>query len=81
MLALVAIMYLLLDLLAITCVLVMVDRAEVKRLLPYVFIYGLFHAYLVRTVRLVAYVQEWVFVASRRDLYVPARVADKAPFY
>jgi cellulose synthase/poly-beta-1,6-N-acetylglucosamine synthase-like glycosyltransferase len=80
-LALVALMYLLLDLFAIACVLVMVDRAEVKRLFPYVFIYGPFHAYLVRTLRLVAYVQEWMFVASRRDWYVPARIADKAPFY
>jgi cellulose synthase/poly-beta-1,6-N-acetylglucosamine synthase-like glycosyltransferase len=80
-LVLVTMLYILLDFVAIACALVVVDRAEVKRLLPYVLVYGPFHAYLMRTVRLVAYVQEWVFASSRRDRYVPARVANRAPLY
>ena len=80
-LVLAAMVYVLLDLIAVGCVLVVVDRAEVSRLLPYVFLYGSFHAYLIRAVRLIAYIQEWVFVSSRRDDYVPTRVANRTPFY
>jgi hypothetical protein len=80
-LVLAGIIYILLDLLAVACVLIIVDRAEVRRLVPYAFLYGFFQTYLIRTVRVIAYVQEWVFVSSRRDWYVPARVANRTPFY
>jgi cellulose synthase/poly-beta-1,6-N-acetylglucosamine synthase-like glycosyltransferase len=70
-----------LDVIAVLCALVVVDRAGLGRLLPYLPLYGPFHAYLLRTIRLIAYVQEWVFDASRRDRYVPMRVAKKVPLY
>jgi len=37
--------------------------------------YGLYAGFFLRAVRLWAYLQEWVFDASRRDSYVPARVS------
>ncbi len=80
-LVLVMMLYILLDVIAVACALVVVERAELRRMLPYVFVYGIFHAYLLRIVRLVAYTQEWMFMASRRDRYVPARVANRAPLY
>ena len=70
-----------LDVIAVLCALVVVDRAGLGRLLPYLPLYGPFHAYVLRTIRLIAYVQEWVFDASRRDRYVPMRVAKKVPLY
>lgn len=78
---LVMMLYIVLDVIAIACALVVVERAELRRMLPYVLVYGIFHAYLLRIVRLVAYTQEWMFMASRRDRYVPARVANRAPLY
>jgi cellulose synthase/poly-beta-1,6-N-acetylglucosamine synthase-like glycosyltransferase len=80
-LVLAGIIYILLDLIAVACVLIIVDRAEVRRLVPYAFLYGFFQTYMIRTVRVIAYVQEWVFVSSRRDWYVPARVANRTPYY
>lgn len=70
-----------LDVIAALCALGVVDRPGFARLLPYLLLYGPFHAHLLRTIRLIAYVQEWVFDASRRDRYVPMRVARRAPFY
>ena len=49
---------------------------EVKALplAPYVLGYGLFNGFVMRFVRLAAYVQEWVVEASYRDTYVPSKV-------
>lgn len=76
--ALVTLVYFGLDPLAALCALVIVDRARGRMVLPYIPIYGVFQAFLMRAVRLVAYVQEWVFEASRGDAYVPARIARMA---
>jgi hypothetical protein len=70
-----------LDVIAALCALAVVDRTGLGRLLPYLPLYGPFHSYLLRTIRLTAYVQEWVFDASRRDRYVPMRVSKRVPFY
>ena len=49
---------------------------EVKALplAPYVVGYSLFNGFVMRFVRLAAYVQEWVVEASYRDTYVPSKV-------
>ena len=80
-LVVVTLVYATLDVIAALCALAVVDRPGFARLLLYLPLYGPFHAYLLRTIRLVAYVQEWVFDASRRDRYVPLRVAKKVPLY
>jgi cellulose synthase/poly-beta-1,6-N-acetylglucosamine synthase-like glycosyltransferase len=80
-LVVVTLVYTGLDLSAALCALAVVDRVALGRLLPYLPLYGPFHAYLLRTIRLIAYVQEWVFDASRQDQYVPLRVSKKVPFY
>ncbi len=43
-------------------------------LLPYVPGYSLFYGMFMRTVRLAAYMQEWLFDASSNDPYVPKKV-------
>ena len=43
-------------------------------LTPYLVGYDLFYSLIMRFIRLVAYVQEWVFQASYRDAYVPKKV-------
>ncbi len=43
-------------------------------LLPYVPGYSLFYGLYMRFVRLAAYLQEWVFLASYHDSYVPTKV-------
>jgi cellulose synthase/poly-beta-1,6-N-acetylglucosamine synthase-like glycosyltransferase len=80
-LTLVTMMYLALDGIAALCALAMVGRPGSSKLLPYVVCFGLFQAYLVRSIRLVAYVQEWVFRSSYRDNFVPRRVLDRAPWH
>jgi hypothetical protein len=49
---------------------------EVKALplAPYVVGYSLFNGFVMRFVRLAAYLQEWVVEASYRDTYVPSKV-------
>jgi cellulose synthase/poly-beta-1,6-N-acetylglucosamine synthase-like glycosyltransferase len=44
------------------------------RLIPYLPGYGLYNGYFTRLIRVVAYVQEWVFQASYSDNYVPQKV-------
>ena len=43
-------------------------------LAPYVVGYSLFNGFVMRFVRLAAYLQEWVVEASYRDTYVPSKV-------
>ena len=80
-LTLVTMMYLVLDGIAALSALAIVGRPGSSRLLPYVVCFGAFQAYLVRCIRLVAYVQEWVFRSSYRDNFVPQRVLNEAPRY
>ena len=44
------------------------------RLVPYVIGYSIFNGIVMRTIRLAAYLQEWVFRASYSDTYVPDKV-------
>jgi len=44
------------------------------RNLPYLFGYSVFGSYVMRPVRLWAYVEEWFLAGSRRDNYTPAKV-------
>jgi cellulose synthase/poly-beta-1,6-N-acetylglucosamine synthase-like glycosyltransferase len=57
------------------------DLRAITALLPYVVTYGFFNGYVMRTVRLWAYFEEWVFRTSYRDAYVPQRVLDVADRY
>jgi hypothetical protein len=43
-------------------------------LAPYVLGYSLFNGFVMRFVRLAAYLQEWIVEASYRDTYVPSKV-------
>jgi len=49
-------------------------KANAQSLLPYLPAYSPFYGFLMRMVRVVAYLQEWVFRASYRDSYVPKKV-------
>lgn len=73
--------YIVLDLFAVIAALAVVDRPGAARALPYALLLGVCNAYLFRVVRLVAYVQEWVFRRSYDDDYVPERVRRRAPCY
>ncbi len=52
----------------------MTPKANGLALMPYLLAYSPFYGFLMRMVRVVAYVQEWVFRASYRDPYVPKKV-------
>ncbi|MCP5364650.1 MAG: glycosyltransferase family 2 protein [Hyphomicrobiales bacterium] len=73
-LSLVALVYVAMDLIAYTCALFIVDRPGLAPPLMVVLMYGAFNSFVVRSIRLVAYVQEWVFEHSRHDDYVPLKV-------
>jgi cellulose synthase/poly-beta-1,6-N-acetylglucosamine synthase-like glycosyltransferase len=49
-------------------------RANALALAPYVLGYSLFNGFVMRFVRLLAYLQEWIFQTSYRDTYVPDKV-------
>ena len=49
-------------------------KANALGLAPYVVGYSLFNGFVMRFVRLAAYVQEWVVEASYSDTYVPGKV-------
>jgi len=49
-------------------------KVKTLRLAPYVVGYSLFNGFVMRFVRLGAYLQEWVFETSYRDTYVPRKV-------
>ena len=49
-------------------------KAKSFSLIPYVFGYSLFNGFIMRFVRLSAYLQEWIFKTSYEDSYVPDKV-------
>jgi cellulose synthase/poly-beta-1,6-N-acetylglucosamine synthase-like glycosyltransferase len=51
-------------------------RPAFWRNLPYLFGYSLFASYVMRLVRLWAYIEEWFLSRSRRDNYTPLKVRD-----
>jgi glycosyltransferase involved in cell wall biosynthesis len=79
-LVVVTLAYVVLDAIAFCCAMVVADRPALRPPVVAVFVYGAFNAYVMRAIRLVAYVQEWVFERSRHDDYVPARVRRVAPW-
>jgi cellulose synthase/poly-beta-1,6-N-acetylglucosamine synthase-like glycosyltransferase len=49
-------------------------KPEFWKLAPFLVIYGPFNSYVMRFVRLWAYLDEWIFSKSREDTYIPAKV-------
>jgi len=49
-------------------------KAEYWKLAPFLVIYGPFNSYVMRFIRLWAYVDEWIFSRSREDNYIPEKV-------
>jgi cellulose synthase/poly-beta-1,6-N-acetylglucosamine synthase-like glycosyltransferase len=63
-----------LDIFAFLIAVVLMRRWEDLKLLPVLPIYGAFNSYVMRFVRLFAYLDEWIFSNSLNDDYVPAKV-------
>ena len=49
-------------------------RVNALRLMPYVVGYSLFNGFVMRFVRLGAYLDEWILESSYQDTYVPQKV-------
>tara|TARA_R110000751_G_scaffold307857_3_gene432943 strand:+ start:94327 stop:95592 length:1266 start_codon:yes stop_codon:yes gene_type:complete len=49
-------------------------KVRSRTLLPYLLGYSIFNGFLMRFIRIAAYMQEWVFKASYKDTYVPDKV-------
>jgi hypothetical protein len=49
-------------------------KANSLSLLPYMLGYSFFNGFVMRNVRLAAYLQEWLFNASADDEYLPEKV-------
>ena len=64
----------LLDLLSFILAAWATPRADSLKLLPYAFGYSFFNGFIMRNVRLAAYLQEWLFNASADDEYLPQKV-------
>jgi cellulose synthase/poly-beta-1,6-N-acetylglucosamine synthase-like glycosyltransferase len=52
----------------------MTPKAHALSLMPYLLAYSPFYGFLMRMIRVAAYMQEWVFRASYKDPYVPKKV-------
>lgn len=65
---------LVLDSLTFVLAALVTPRVKTLRLAPYVIGYSLFNGFVMRFVRLGAYLQEWVFETSYRDTYAPSKV-------
>ena len=65
---------LLLDALAFALAALVTPRVNSVGLIPYVPGYSFFNGFLMRFVRLGAYLEEWILAASYRDTYVPQKV-------
>ena len=64
----------LLDLIAFVLAALSTPRARSLSLLPFVIGFGVFNGVVMRSIRLIAYMREWLFNASAEDNYVPAKV-------
>lgn len=63
-----------LDLTTFTMASWLTPKARALSLAPYLIAYSPFYGFVMRMVRLAAYLQEWVFDASYNDPYVPKKV-------
>lgn len=63
-LMLVAAVYIVIDLLAIACALTVLNRPGLWRVWPFALVYGVFNAFLMRSFRIYAYINEWIFRTS-----------------
>jgi cellulose synthase/poly-beta-1,6-N-acetylglucosamine synthase-like glycosyltransferase len=63
-----------LDYFVFTLAAIATPKARSLELVPYVFGYSFFSSFVMRAIRSVAYVQEWVFDASSKDDYIPRKV-------
>ena len=50
------------------------DKPQYWRLAPFLVVYGPFQSYVMRFIRLWAYLDEWIFSKSREDDYIPEKV-------
>jgi cellulose synthase/poly-beta-1,6-N-acetylglucosamine synthase-like glycosyltransferase len=65
---------LMLDLFTFSCGVIATGKHQYWRLMPFVMIYGPFKGYLMRTARLITYIQEWIYSSSRYDNFAPPKV-------
>lgn len=63
-----------LDLITFTMASWLTPKARALSLVPYLLAYSPFYGFIMRMVRLAAYLQEWIFDASYKDPYVPKKV-------
>ena len=80
----VGLIYVMLDTIAFTLAIFVSRRFDARTiigLLPYVVTFGVFNGYVMRSVRLWAYFEEWVFRVSYKDSYVPQRVLNIADYH
>ncbi|AWN41786.1 hypothetical protein DK389_16355 [Methylobacterium durans] len=78
-LAAVALVYVCLDIVAFVIAAACCGRFSFwfyVQLVPFILTFGLYSGFLMRLVRLYAYLEEMIFYASYRDSYVPQRVLD-----
>lgn len=63
-----------LDLVSFLLAAAITPRSRAMRLLPYLLGYGLFQSIVMRVLRIIAYLHEWLFIGSFKDPYVPEKV-------
>ena len=78
-LSLVALSYVVLDAIAVACASFLANQPAVRPSVGAVLAYGIFNGFIVRSIRLFAYIQEWVFERSLKDDYVPIKVRQEVP--
>ena len=63
-----------LDLISFLMAAWLTPKSNAFTLIPYLPAYSPFYGFLMRFIRLTAYLQEWVFKSSYHDTYVPKKV-------
>jgi cellulose synthase/poly-beta-1,6-N-acetylglucosamine synthase-like glycosyltransferase len=74
--AIAAVMTLVLDFTVFTCAVLASGNKEHWKYLPFVPVYGFFQSYVMRSARIYAFVNEWIYSASRHDGFAPPKVND-----
>jgi cellulose synthase/poly-beta-1,6-N-acetylglucosamine synthase-like glycosyltransferase len=62
------------DMITFTAAVIGAGKRQYWTLAPYILIYGPFQSYVMRFVRLWAYIQEWIWSTSREDSFAPPKV-------
>jgi len=80
----IALVYMCLDCLAFLLAIAIAGRRSCPSmwsLFPFALTFGLYNGFFMRAVRLYAYAEEWLFVRSYRDSFVPKRVLNISTMY